>query len=408
MNPEDLQLASYRGAAWFVSAAGTSGGRKDAKKVIIDSDRQVIEDLGKRQRVFTLSGVVAARRTNDGQEILSYQASRDRLLSALEKGGTGVLIHPFFGRLDNVVARTFTLNEDIKRLGEAEITITFEISNTSGAPQPAEDVLGSIVSGNEAVQDAVNADISENLSVTAAFTGNFQDAIDKGNEIVDEINEATQPVAIAADQLDEFSAELSDFTANITSLVANPSDFADSVIGLYQSMNGLYAGTAATFESTFAAMTRLFPFGEDDVDFPLDTAGRVERQRNRTTVNNAMKSLGLSFAYENASQFSFATSNEVDDVSTVLEDQFQALVQSGDLSSDVEEALTKLRVRVADFFIAAKLQKPQIVLVETPFTSTRLLAYQYYGESTLGETIAELNELDDLNAIQGQIRILSA
>lgn len=408
MNPEDLQIASYRGATWFVSTSGISGGRKDAKKEIVSSDRQVIEDLGLRQRVFTLSGVVAARRTNDGAEILSYQASRDRLLDALEKGGTGILIHPFFGRIENVVARTFTLNEDMKKLGEAEITITFEISNTDGAPTPAENVLGSIIAGNQAVQDAVEADLSENLSVTAGFTGNFQDAIDKGNEIVDQMNEATQPVAIAADELDAWSNQLAEFTANITSLVATPVDFADSVINLFGTMNGLYAGTVATIQATFDANTRLFGFGQTDVPFNLNTAGRIEKQRNRTAVNNAMKVLALGYAYENAAQFDFATADEVDAVSTVLEDQFQVLVDSGDLSAEVEEELTKLRIAVADFFITEKLQKPQIVLVETPFTSARLLAYQYYGSSDLGETIADLNELRSLNAIQGQIRILTA
>lgn len=407
MNPEDLQLASYRGAAWFVSSAGMTGGRKDVAKEFVNSDLRVVEDLGLRQRTFSLGGVVAARRKNDGTEITSYQEARDQLLAALERGGTGVLIHPFLGRIENVVCRSYSFLEDTKALGKAQIDINFEISNATGVPVPAEDVLGSVVSGNDLVKAAVEEDIADNYEVTDAFTGNFNDALDKANEIVSEIEDAVAPVAVAIDKLDDYSAQLSEFTANVTSLVRTPVDFADSVIGLFNTMNGLYVGTTATFRATFDALVRLFPFGDGDVSFAVNTSPRTQRQANRDIVNNAMQALALSHAYLNASQFTFDTADDVDTISADLEAQFQKLITSGTLETSVAEELTKLRISVSNFFIETKITKPQIVSVRTPFTSTRLLAYRYYGSSALGETIARLNGLDDLVGVKGSVDILT-
>ena len=95
MRIDELHEASYRNAVFFITSTDTAGGRKDAKKEFIDYDLQVIEDLGLKQRIFNMNGTIAARRDNAGEIIISYLNVRKELLEAVEKDGTGCLIHPW-------------------------------------------------------------------------------------------------------------------------------------------------------------------------------------------------------------------------------------------------------------------------------------------------------------------------
>lgn len=405
MNPEDLQVASYKGAEWLVTRAGLAGGRKDSKKVFVGSDLQVIEDLGLKRRVFTLSGTVAARRDNEGNEILSYQEARDTLLEALESGGTGVLIHPFLGRRNNIVCRTFSLTESTTSLGDSPIEITFEISDTTGLPIQQASVLGSVTSANDALVAAIEADTADRFSVAKIFIGNFEDALDKTEAISDSVGDATSTSAIAdVDKLDKFALLLSDFVDDAPSLVDNPAAMSTRLNGIFTSMSLLYDIPLNTFD----VFERLFDFGLDDVVILLTTAGRIERQKNRNVLNDNVQASALGYAYESGVQIEFQSVDDIDATSKILEDQYQSMIASGTLDTSVVEPLTELRIAAKDFFDQARVTASQVITVRTNFTTTRLLAYQYYGESNLGDTIAELNGLDDGVGVEGNLQILTS
>lgn len=403
MNPENLQPASYRGVQFLASVSRISGGRRGPVKRFPNSDRQLVEDLGLIPREFTLSGAVTARRDNQGNEVLSYEQARDSLLRALEKGGVGVLVHPFYGRLENIVVRTFSLSENTSGLGDSPIDITFAISDATGLPTPTENVLGSVISANTVIGYSVVGDVGERFSVTPSFMGNFQDGLDKVNSFGDAIVEATRPETILASELDSFSAGISEFSANVASLVSAPTDLADEISGLFSTVKGLFSTTAGTYN----AFVRLFDFGDDDITYSLTTPGKVERQVNRDVINAAVQGLALGHAYEQAARMDLQNVEEIEEISGVLEEQYQKLVSARILDSDVEENLTQIRIKVTEYFKGLRVTKPRIVVVNTKYTTTRLLAFQYYGSSELGETIAKLNDLPDMVGVKGLVRILS-
>jgi len=84
----DLFEASYKNVAFLSPSTTITGGRKDILHEFPNRDLQNIEDLGLRPRSFTITAII----TGD-----LYIVQRDRLLAKLEEGGTGVLVHPFFG-----------------------------------------------------------------------------------------------------------------------------------------------------------------------------------------------------------------------------------------------------------------------------------------------------------------------
>lgn len=403
MRPDELHEATYRGATFFVTSASRDGGRKDVVKSFVSSDRQTVEDLGLRQPTFVVEGAVAALLDSTGAEIRSYTDVRRELLQALEKGGPGVLVHPFYGRLEGIHARTYSLRESMSQLGDAAITITFAISNADGLPTIETTVLGEVASANTAVLDAAEADIAERFSVTAEFIGNFEAASAKVSEALDAIEAATSPFAALADQVDSFSAELADLGADIVGLVNNPADLSTSLRGLLSTMGGLYATPAATY----GAFSRLFPFGDGDVAIQQTTSSRIERARNAGTVNTGLQAMALAGAYLAASKLDLKNEAEIDEVSGALEAQFQKLSEDEQLSSDVLSALSDMRISVTDFFDQQRVTKPRIVEVVVNPQSVRLLSFARYGSSEFGDDIAKLNGIYDGALVGGRLKILT-
>lgn len=403
MNPEDLQPASWRSVEFLASAATLSGGRRGAVKRFPNSDRQLVEDLGKVPREFVLSGVVSARRDSQGGVIQSYEQARDSLLEALEKKGTGVLLHPFYGRLESLVVRTYSLSENTTRLGDSPIEITFAVSDTTGLPRAQKSVVGEVSAANDLVVKAAKASVAENFGVTSSFTGNFQHAMNKVSSVVSAVDAAVKPAAVLASELDPFKYELGELSGSVASLVKAPVSLADSIAGLFSTVSGLYATATATFD----AFARLFDFGDEDEEILPTTAGRVERRANRDAVNSAVQALALGYAYRSGAFRSFETTDEIDAVSGTLEDQYQKLASSGILDSSVGEKLSLERISTIRYFEEQRITRPQVIVVRTELTSARLMAFRYYGSSELGDTIAKLNGLLDSSTMSGLVEILS-
>lgn len=400
MNLEDLHEASYRGVFFFVDSSETTGGRKDAKKKIVDSNRQVIEDFGLDQRIFVVSGVITQRQGTNGEVITPYIQARDAFLQALEKGGTGILIHPWYGRLENIVARTWVLNETLARLGIGLISITFEISNTDGVPIATEFVLTKVVLAHEEVLEIAKTKLEELWDATSNI---FQDGIDKANNFINAVNEATRPLAAVSTEINKHTNLISNFSTNVTTLVNNPQQLSDSVFSIMDSVGGLYSSA----EGTIIAFKGLFDFGDDDIDAPQTTKIAIDRKRNNDAYNATTQAMALSFSYLNASQVEYETVDAIVEAASDLEIQYQKLFESDDIDGEVMEALTELRTITQGFFDEQKLTANQVIIVQTNPMSTRLIAFAYYGSSELGEPIAELNMLYDSVYHQGDLRIFT-
>lgn len=400
---EELIEASYKGAFFYVTSITQTSGRKDSKKEYPGADVQAIQDLGLDEGSFSVTGSVSARFDANGQEITSYRTARDDLRTALRSGGTGIFAHPFEGDIANVACRNYTLRESTSNVGVADLTINFEISNSDARPTEAPTTAAEIAAGQAALVAASAANLSEQFEVTNSFAGNFSDALDKVSNIGDSIQNAASPILLAADKINEFATEISNFGAMVASLVAAPQSLASAVSNLFQTLEG----SISTVSGTLTAFQSLFDFGDFDISFSLDTAGRIERDRNRRAVNSAVQTHALAYAYSAAARSEFQTAEDVDEVVDSLEAQYAKVITSGNLDEDSTDALNSLRITALQFLQDQSVSNPRIITVESKLTSARLLSYSYYGDSSLGETIALLNDLEDSSFLEGSVRILS-
>ena len=389
---------SFKGIPILIDASSIEGGRKSVVKQFPSRDTQSVEDLGLLPRKYTLDIIISDNTEHD------YFGYRTHLLAALESGTPGELIHPLYGRIDDVVEINYSLNESFGLFGDTVVVVNFEVNNNTGIPQES---LGTgitqIAELNATVALAVSEDIASNFEVTTSFAGNFSAAVDKVTAIIDKANEATSFIGEAAQTLDSFSAEIGQLSADVNSLVSSPIALADAIIGLFESVNGLYASVSATFE-TFLGF---FDFGSDDISINQTTAGLTEQQLNNDILNGAVASESLSYAYLASVQIDYATTAEIDAVLIVLDDQYDKVLISG-VSQDVKDAITEMRIDVINTFDLIRINTPQVITVNTQVTSARLLAFNYYGNDDNGEVIVDLNNFSDVSFIEGDVQVVTA
>lgn len=396
---DDLLPGSYKRIPFLMQSSEVTGGRKTVKQSFPNSDKQLIEDLGLAPKSFNVTVILTSN--SDGE---FYLRNRDKLLQKLDDGESGILVHPLYGTLENIKVTTYTISEAISSLGDGSINILFEVDNTTGIPTVIENTLSTIQNQAETSIQLLAAEIAESFSVSSSNPSNFTKAAEKISNIVTSFEDNTTFLQVAADSVNEFSNELGEMAGDVTSLVTDPVALSDSVTGLFNTVNGLYSSVEATFE----VVRQFFDFGEDDVEITVDTTSKIEEAKNNAILNGNMQGQSLVLAYINASEITFSTVNQVDEVADVVEQQYQQIITNRDLTTETLNSITDLRVTIQGFFDTQKLTASQIIDIKTKVVPARVLAYQYYGSSELGADIAELNEDLNVSFLEGDLEVFTS
>jgi len=396
---DELSPGSYKGVSFLIANSRVAGGRKDVLHSYPNSDRQTIEDLGLKPRVFDVAAIINSDADNE-----NYIQRRDRFLAILEEGGPGTLIHPLYGQIENIVARNWTLVEDLTELGDGKINITFTVSNDLGVPVKSQNTLSVIEKANDDLLAAINSDVAENYTVNTSNLNSFTDAVAILDDMVTEFNSNTNFLQANADKINAFTKDLSEFEANITTLIISPQALSDSINNLFTTIGNLYP----TVEATADVLAGFFDFNDGKTVRDETTASRIQRNNNDNLMKASMQNMSLSLAYFSTAQIDFETVADIETRADALEIQYQKVIAADGLQEDTKSELKNMRSEMQQFFDDQKLTARQLVTVNTHLTSARLLAYQYYGSSDEGERIADLNDTDDLTFIEGDVTILTA
>jgi len=390
-----------------IRSASITGGRKFVKKEFPNRDTQTIEDLGLKPRTYDLDIIISdvGKTAANAEPSEDYFEYRDRLIAAIEDKGPGTLIHPLHGRIENVIATTYSTNETLTDFGLSTLFVTFETSSNTGIPVQSITALSQIEQSRGSVDVAVTQDISANFSVDPKLTNNFIDAQNKVNQIIQSAIDATSFIGAAADEINEFNSFIGQFSANVNSLIIAPNDLSLSISNLFNNINGLFG----TIENTAKSFINLFAFGDNDEDNIITTTAQlIERKNNRAILNQAINAQALSYAYVSVAQVSFETVAEIEEAEQELEVQYRFIVDNSDSNPDINSTLTDMRVVVQTFFDEQRLSAKQVISIFTNITSARLLSFQYYAESESAEDIIALNGITDVSFVEGDVDILTA
>lgn len=257
---EDYQTGSFRGAAFRTEQHEARGGRRTITHEFPGRDEPLVEDLGRAAKSFSIDVWVGGE---------YYFGDRDALIDALDQGGTGLLIHPWLGRM-TVSVIDWSCAENTEEGGIARFSIGFA---ESGVPTPAVQTAD----GNSLSREAADSAIA---AAPAAFADRFNVAglpgfvEDASASLVSSLAIVTQSVAGigggTGPALNAFEKGLS--LLGVSGLLRAPLDLAHAMIGLVQVV-GTLNRTSRRKRSAFARMLAYDP--ATDQDYLLASGARA-------------------------------------------------------------------------------------------------------------------------------------
>jgi len=399
------QAASFKGAPFLMSDDRTEGGRKTVSHEFPNRDTREVEDLGKMQKKFSITGII-----HDGKDG-GYFARRDALISALESEGPGALVHPFFGTL-NVALTNYTLSQGFSDLSRAVFTMGFEVqeeavgltvSDTVGSKSAA-----SVASGTR-VQDILITNIANNFNIGRFFALNFTDAESIISELLGVYDDNLSVLNTNPDQLNDFFVTLNDFKDNLRPLINNPSNLASQFDTLFDQN----AQLGITPSNQILISEKLFNFQSQFADVPTTTVQRAQRQNNRDIIQTAVKTVSLKDEYIESQNLEYQTDVQVDQRQAALEERFEELSETYEtkpqaLPDELFAELQILRNLTREFFDDQRLQAFRITDFSSPDVPATVLSHRLYGTTENTEALVELNESNNPTFLGGDLKILSA
>lgn len=308
----DLKTAKYKGVEFLFDDMPTTGGNRLIKFNYPGSDEQSIERQGKAPRTFNITAIIPHE---------NYYQKRDNLLRVLEDGEPGVLTHPTFGDIENVINGLWSLDEKITELGRATISISFEIDGAIGIPQQSSELISITEQLNTDFQDVIDFYLRDTFNVSLRFPENFTDSFNQLTDVTELFDSSTKIATPITEQSTQFKSQLRSFESNINDLIKDPLQLSSDISGLYDSVNNLYENPS----DTLSVFTAMFNFGDNDPLIKLTTASRIERKINRDVIREAIQSKALSNAYMAAGEITYNTTQDIDDAHETLENQYEKI-----------------------------------------------------------------------------------
>lgn len=391
----ELKNAVYKGVSFLFLTAETTGGNRTIKFNYPGSGDQSIEVQGRAPRSFAMSIVLP----HDG-----YYAARDELLRVLEDGEAGVLVHPTFGEVPNVINGKYTLVEELTKLGRATLTVTFDQDTAEGVPVEAAALPAQVgQQARETIAQALST-FEEGFDVSLNFPANARDATENVESVTDSLRAASRVAEPLASQAAAYNREINAFAGAVGNLIQAPADLAETIGNSFESLNNLFE----TPGETLGAFSTMFTFGDDDPVFAQNTTGRIERAANRRFVRGTVRTLALSYAYTAASQITYGTTAGLDTTISALEAAYVSIITENQTPNETQEQLDRLRVQAQAAFDVSRVNTRSVVTVTTPLRPLSVLVYDYYGSTDLVDTIAELNNIKQNAFVEGEIKVLTA
>lgn len=390
----ELYSASFRGVPFLVKSGSTTGGRKTVTHEYPNADRRFVEDLGELKETFSVEGLIHGD---------NYFSKRDALILALKTGGSGELIHPWYGT-STVSAKPYSVVENTTRLGIANFSMTFERSDESIFPAQSSNNKSLIDIEKSNTVSSIQTGIEDIFNVDRQNPLNFSDAKSVIGSIADkmQINSDTQFKVVS--EISDFSSKIETFRDNANSNVFDPENLGSDFANLWNSFELI----GSNAKNQFDLAKGLFNFGDDDPAIIPTTAQRIERKANRDLLNSSVKSTALAQAYNTVTDIDFETETEIKETQNVLDTQFDSIIDDNNLSDDTIQNLKNLRVEVSKFLEDESVNTFKISEITTQEIPTTILVYQYYGNVDKTQQIIDLNNTLNPTFISNSVDILTS
>lgn len=394
---EFVSGASFKEIPFLLDSSDITGGRKDVLHEYVNSDNQSIEDLGLKRRSYNIKAIVHGD---------NYFLDRDNLLSALEEGTSGTLVHPFYGALENMKARTFRVVENFNDFGIAIFDITFDYDSPSGAaPFQESNTYSEVAAAASKAKNDLEKSLSDSIKTPKTKSG-FDRLKDKLSGFTNSISNAAKVSGGIVSEINSFNDQISAFSGALVDLISIPQKLASSVKDLFITMGNCFDSPLGALES----MIDMFNFGDDDKPkLNVNTVNNNTIVNNNDSLNVSIKTFALIEAYDYLTKSDFSTVEELEYYESKVEKQFQIVINSiSQTSVQSKSSLLSLRTVSSKVIDQTKVKLPNSITIDVGVeTPLRVLEYQYYGNNDQTDGIRKLNSIPDESFYIGQVDIIN-
>jgi prophage DNA circulation protein len=445
-------LGSFRGIEFYVNSVESNVGRRTVVHEFPGRDLPMVEDMGLLARRFSLDCYVLGD---------DYFERRDELIKEFELGGTGPLIHPYWGNMTVAVVGAVRIRETTAEGGMARISVNVVRSDIIDIqPTKATDTEQAI---NDAADEADTAsseqfqgvEVSDDATSTAradqfkrgdipdedAWTvfGVIEHVRDQalvlgaaGVSILNEINGYVNAVTNTADDVGDLITAFSD---QLSTLILTPADMAEEMQSLMNSIlskvlqyEGIWDAYAIESEKFFnpaatpeASPTAATPdsggrlnditkkiindfseFGDDFSAVTGTTPMELIEAGNQRAFIALVKNLSISEICRLIAQFQFGSFDEAISMRDLLANYLDTLAEAGgDLTY---RAMIDLRTAVSRHLTESAENLPRLVKhIPNRDIPALVLAQRLYGDSRKDIDIITRNKIRNPARISGGV-----
>jgi prophage DNA circulation protein len=365
-----LQTASFRGLQFHVDEPPeVQVGRRSANHEYAAREEPYSEDMGRKQRSYTIAGGVSGR---------DFIAKAIALQEAFETQGPGLLVHPHYGEL--MVTCEATIKFESRY---ASFTATFKEAGTNTNPSTKIDTKRSVLNSAIVAQSAAINDFTSILDLTGpAFIA--ESFISQAIEVMNNLSGAVD---------------------NIRSLVLLPEQFASQI---FSNVHLLQASQATT-SSAVSVISQLISPSITDGETVTDIASTQSQQKiaNNDQALNLLtgQAAAVSLA-KTAVELDFT--DQADAVSTIKEVTKTIEQVSWQSADDSYQALNDLRINVQQDMQERVPKLPDTVVVKLPqATPTLVIAYQNQGSIANEQSIIDRNRIANPGFVIGEVEVIN-
>lgn len=393
---DDVYEASYKKEKFIMDASSIAGGRKVVLHEFVNSNKQVVEDLGLKRRTYNITAIITGR---------DYENRKLNFLAVLEDGKKGLFVHPFEGGIPDMIVKTFSLVEDFRILGVATFTIVLAPSDDISAPEKLTTTVTEVQTQLSVLENVIVEAMNDEYLTTPSLTGSITNSIGKASSFIDDFTIATRGTIGTVSTINSLNSQILNFTNSVAALVQVPSDLSTSINSLFITSNAAYDSNLEMLNN----MIDLFSFGSDDNEqLEISTAANNEINQNNDVLNYVVNSFALGNAYFQLVSTDLDTIEEIERFEGLLEEQFDLVTNDENLSNEVRAELTELRTVTSEAISEIKTTTPELIDIETRNTvALRKLEYLYYDENERTDELISINSIQNPSFVQGDLEFLN-
>ena len=389
---DNLREGSFKGVSFKVQDSDREGSRRLVINKYPFRDVPFTEDLGRNEKKWSISGYIVGP---------DYMDGRDALLDAVENGGAGTLIHPYYGTI-NAIAGEWRFRESQTEGGYVSFSIGFvepgENIFPDGAPVPS----ALVELEADALISAVRTDFINNIqldSVAEWVRDSYSSGLTQASNVFENIQNLgginAQGTVALVNQAADWVANVADLKVPSLSLIGDITATADKLITTFKGLRDLAP-------SASDSVANLDQFASYTLDrSPSNTAQATVSNSNALVTETFIKSVALANEAKAATEQEFTSYGEAIATRKALLEKIDTL--AGETKNDtVYDQYRAVRQTVALAIPADEVSLPRITTIKTKQdTPSLVIAYDVYGDVSNEADIIARNNVRNPSFVPG-------